>query len=98
MYSNVLGFLGGVSWAMLTARVCQLYPNAAPSTLLQKFFLVYLKWQWPQPVLLKKPEDFGLGFPVWDPRFNVADRSVTQHLSLSALLKIISPLVSWAFV
>jgi len=74
IYSNVLGFLGGVSWAMLTARVCQLYPNALPSTLLQKFFLIYLKWQWPQPVLLKKPEDFGLGFPVWDPRYNVADR------------------------
>jgi len=74
IYSNVMGFLGGVSWAMLVARVCQLYPNAAPSTLLQKFFLVFLKWQWPQPVLLKKPEDFGLGFPVWDPRYNVADR------------------------
>lgn len=74
IYSNVLGFLGGVSWAMLTARVCQLYPNAAPSTLLQKFFLVYIKWQWPNPVLLKKPEDFGLGFPVWDPRINVHDR------------------------
>ena len=43
IYSNVLGFLGGVSWAMLTARVCQLYPNASPSTLLQKFFLVYIK-------------------------------------------------------
>merc|ERR1719495_1239767 len=69
-----MGFLGGVSWAMLVARVCQLYPNALPSTLLQKFFLVFLKWQWPQPVLLKKPEDFGLGFPVWDPRYNVADR------------------------
>jgi len=74
IYSNVMGFLGGVSWAMLVARVCQLYPNAAPSTLLQKFFLVFLKWQWPQPVLLKKPEDFGLGFPVWDPRYNVSDR------------------------
>jgi len=74
IYSNVMGFLGGVSWAMLVARVCQLYPNASPSTLLQKFFLVFLKWQWPQPVLLKKPEDFGLGFPVWDPRYNVADR------------------------
>ena len=85
IYSNVMGFLGGVSWAMLVARVCQLYPNAAPSTLLQvfsrnihslsinqsfrqKFFLVFLKWQWPQPVLLKKPEDLGLGQPVWDPR------------------------------
>jgi len=74
IYSNVMGFLGGVSWAMLVARVCQLYPNAAPSTLLQKFFLVFLKWQWPQPVLLKKPEDLGLGQPVWDPRYNVGDR------------------------
>ena len=62
IYSNVLGYLGGVSWAMLTARVCQLYPNAEPSTLLQKFFLVFLKWQWPQPVLLKKPEEAGLNF------------------------------------
>lgn len=74
IYSNVLGYLGGVSWAMLVARVCQLYPNADPSTLVQKFFLVFLKWQWPQPVLLKKPDEAGLGFPVWDPRQNVADR------------------------
>ena len=74
IYSNVLGYLGGVSWAMLVARVCQLYPNADPSTLVQKFFLVFLRWQWPQPVLLKKPEEAGLGYPVWDPRQNVADR------------------------
>ncbi len=74
IYSNVLGYLGGVSWAMLVARVCQLYPNADSATLVQKFFLVFLKWQWPQPVLLKKPEEVGLGFNVWDPRRNVSDR------------------------
>lgn len=74
IYSNVLGYLGGVSWAMLVARVSQLYPNADPSTLVQKFFLVFLKWQWPNPVLLKKPEETGLGYPVWDPRQNVSDR------------------------
>lgn len=44
IYSNSLGFLGGVSWAMLVARVCQLYPNAAPAVLVQKFFLVFSKW------------------------------------------------------
>ncbi|XP_074632480.1 uncharacterized protein LOC141890840 [Acropora palmata] len=43
IYSNVLGFLGGVSWAMLLARTCQLYPNAVAATLLQKFFLVFSK-------------------------------------------------------
>ncbi len=28
-----------------------------------------------QAVLLKQPEELGLGFPQWDPRLNVADRS-----------------------
>lgn len=75
IYSNSLGFLGGVSWAMLVARVCQLYPNACPSTLLQKFFMVYSTWEWPQPVLLKAlATDNKLGLPVWDPRVNPADR------------------------
>ncbi|XP_067025706.1 poly(A) polymerase beta-like [Acropora muricata] len=80
IYSNVLGFLGGVSWAMLVARTCQLYPNAVAATLLQKFFLVFSKWEWPNPVLLKSitvPDNenkVGLTFPVWDPRSNPADR------------------------
>ncbi|KAJ0067231.1 hypothetical protein NL108_013695 [Boleophthalmus pectinirostris] len=39
IYSNMLGFLGGV-WAMLVARTCQLYPNAVAATLVHKFFLV----------------------------------------------------------
>ena len=75
IYSNVLGFLGGVSWAMLVARVCQLYPNAAPATLVHKFFMVFSKWDWPQPILLKQLlQENKLGFPVWDPRVNPSDR------------------------
>ncbi|XP_065344500.1 poly(A) polymerase type 3 [Cloeon dipterum] len=74
IYSNALGFLGGVSWAMLVARTCQLYPNAASATLVHKFFLVFSQWKWPQPVLLKQPDSANLGFPVWDPRVNVSDR------------------------
>ncbi|NWX99944.1 PAPOG polymerase, partial [Nothoprocta ornata] len=74
IYSNMLGFLGGVSWAMLVARTCQLYPNALASTLVNKFFLVFSKWEWPKPVLLKQPEESDLNLPVWDPRVNPADR------------------------
>ncbi|XP_019871884.1 poly(A) polymerase type 3 isoform X2 [Aethina tumida] len=74
IYSNALGYLGGVSWAMLVARTCQLYPNAAPATLVHKFFLIFSKWKWPQPVLLKQPVMCNLGFAVWDPRVNAQDR------------------------
>uniref|UniRef100_A0A3Q4BD94 polynucleotide adenylyltransferase n=1 Tax=Mola mola TaxID=94237 RepID=A0A3Q4BD94_MOLML len=38
IYSNKLGFLGGVSWAILMARICQVYPNATAATLVIKFF------------------------------------------------------------
>ncbi|XP_067941803.1 poly(A) polymerase type 3-like [Watersipora subatra] len=74
IYSNVLGFLGGVSWAMLVARVCQLYPHAEPSILLLKFFFIWSTWEWPKPVLLKDPEETDLKYPVWDPRVNPSDR------------------------
>eukprot|EP01132_Coremiostelium_polycephalum_P010392 gene10392-12763_t len=67
IYSNVLGFLGGVSWALLTARICQLYPNAAPSTLINKFFKVYEYWKWPTPILLTHIQEGGsLSSKVWN--------------------------------
>lgn len=59
---------------MLVARTCQLYPNAAAATLVHKFFLVFSRWKWPQPVLLKQPDTVNLGFTVWDPRINIQDR------------------------
>ncbi|KAH3854979.1 hypothetical protein DPMN_097539, partial [Dreissena polymorpha] len=75
IYSKSLCFLGGVSWAMLVARVCQLYPNAEPSTLLHKFFVFLCQWKWPEPVLLKELSmENKLNFTVWDPRINPQDR------------------------
>jgi poly(A) polymerase len=52
LYGNKLGYLGGVNCNILVAFVCQLYPNASPSTLLGKFFRVYAEWDWPKPVML----------------------------------------------
>ncbi|KAI8390875.1 Poly(A) polymerase central domain-containing protein [Radiomyces spectabilis] len=56
VYSNALGFLGGVAWALLVARICQLYPNSCASTIVSKFFRVFLEWNWKQPVVLKEIE------------------------------------------
>ncbi|WFD29702.1 polynucleotide adenylyltransferase [Malassezia sp. CBS 17886] len=74
IYSNVLGFLGGVAWAMLVARICQLYPNAAPAAIVSRFFIILHQWKWPQPVLLKMIEEGPLPVRVWNPRLYPTDR------------------------
>jgi poly(A) polymerase len=44
IYSNVNGFLGGVAWAMLVARICQLYPNAVSGAIVSRFFIILYQW------------------------------------------------------
>lgn len=44
IYSNVMGFFGGVAWAIAVARVCQLYPCATASTIVSKFFRIMQQW------------------------------------------------------
>ncbi|KAK9450274.1 Poly(A) polymerase central domain-containing protein [Limtongia smithiae] len=75
IYSNVMGFPGGVAWAMLVARICQLYPNAVSSSIVSKFFNILTKWSWPQPVMLKPIEDGPLQVRVWNPKLYPQDRS-----------------------
>ena len=74
VYGNIFGFPGGVAWAMLVARICQLYPNAVSSAIVEKFFNIYTKWNWPEPVLLKSIEDGPLQVRVWNPRLYLHDR------------------------
>lgn len=75
VYSNIMGFPGGVAWSMLVARVCQLYPNAVPGTIVAKFFDFLTEWKWPQPILLKPIDDGPLQVRVWNPSVYPLDRS-----------------------
>lgn len=81
IYSSILGFLGGVNFAILVGYICQLYVNACPFTLLQRFFAVYVKWKWPTAVIMHKFEDMqfkdsgGRYLAVWNPKVNPKDAS-----------------------
>ena len=81
IYANVIGFPGGVAWAMLVARVCQLYPQATGAVVIGKFFRIIGQWAWPQPVLLKPIEDGPLRVRVWNPKVGVLDvcRSIRSY-------------------
>jgi poly(A) polymerase len=89
IYANIIGFPGGVAWAMMVARVCQLYPKATSSTVVQKFFKVLYNWNWPEPVTLKRVELSGPlpGTKIWNPvvcwmfQFQIRD-SVNHTLDL----------------
>ena len=74
IYANVIGFPGGVAWAMLVARVCQLYPQATGSVIVGKFFRIIARWAWPQPVILKNIESGPLQVRVWNPEVYKGDR------------------------
>lgn len=74
IYANMFGFPGGVAWAMLVARICQLYPNVVGAVIVSKFFHIYLQWKWPQPVLLKPIEDGPLPVRIWNPKLYGQDK------------------------
>ncbi|KAI0558932.1 nuclear poly(A) polymerase 1 [Gracilaria domingensis] len=54
IYSSLHGYLGGISWAILTARICQTYEGYSEIRLLALFFKTYAAWEWAP-------------FPLWRP-------------------------------
>lgn len=68
IYGNAQGYLGGIAWAILVARICQLYPNCCPSMLVLRFFRVLSQWKWPAAVVLKAVEEGNMGLRVWNPK------------------------------
>lgn len=77
IYGNVVGFPGGVAYAMMVARTCQLYPKAAAPHIISRFFWLIRNWNWPSPVFLQKREDAPLQLREWDPQTSFHDR---KHL------------------
>jgi poly(A) polymerase len=49
IYSNMFGYLGGISWALLVTITCQTYPGETVPHLLIFFFRDWSAWPWPKP-------------------------------------------------
>lgn len=81
LYSNKMGYWGGVNINIAVALVLQLYPNACPASLLRKFFLVFKSWRWPNPVMLTKPHDAETGLPVWNSHQAATMRQVAPMIT-----------------
>lgn len=77
LYGNIVGYPGGVAYAMMVARICQLYPKAAPPLVIWKFFFLMRRWNWPSPVLLQHHEEGPLQLREWDPAMYGGDK---RHL------------------
>jgi poly(A) polymerase len=77
LYGNIVGYPGGVAYAMMVARVCQLYPRAAAPHIILKFFFLMRKWNWPSPLILQHHEEGPLQLREWDPSIYGGDK---RHL------------------
>lgn len=80
IYSNIYGYLGGISWSILVAQTCISFPNFEVNRLFHMFFYLFDVWKWPQPVILTSIDlpdyDYiSLGVNVWNPNLNDEDNN-----------------------
>ncbi|THX06515.1 Poly(A) polymerase [Aureobasidium pullulans] len=76
IYGNIIGFPGGIAWALMVARIAQLYPNASSSLIVSRFFSLMKTWSWPMPIMLRtieSPGPLGSMVKIWNPRIYPAD-------------------------
>ncbi|CAB4069449.1 PAP [Lepeophtheirus salmonis] len=80
IYSNIMGYLGGFSWAVLVAKTCIMHPEIQETEqMVYKFFQVFSRWNWPEPVMLRPLEDefenpSEYSMQSWNPKKNPAER------------------------
>ena len=87
IHGNMLGFLGGASWAILVARVCidvgvEGSKFSCVDMVLQ-FFFTYSTWKWPNPVYIKKVDNQP--YPAWNPLLNHYDREHVMPIITSSV-------------
>jgi poly(A) polymerase len=86
VYGAVFGYPGGIAWAIMVARICQLYPYACGATVVSKFFGLMRKWHWPRPIMLKESGGGGpLNLPYWNPSHD--------HKARAHIMPVITPAV-----
>merc|ERR1719508_190019 len=76
IYGNIFGFLGGASWAISVAKVCQMAGDEGSrrscANMIYWFFHTFVQWNWPEPVYIKKVGEQS--YPAWNPAMNHYDR------------------------
>lgn len=60
IYSNIMGYWGGISWNIAAAKVCQMYDSNSETIerLVYLFFLVMDEWDWKCPIMIAPIEDY----------------------------------------
>jgi len=87
VYGNILGYLGGASWAILVAKTCQEQSrnsyDPTAKEIVFAFFQMYSEWKWPNPVFIRQVADQPMG--AWNPNLNNQDRDHVMPIITSSV-------------
>ena len=80
-----MGYVTGISLAILVAKICQLYPLLKPNKLVQKFFQFYSIWNWDEfPVKIDEIRTYDNmerfnELQWYDPKSEIGEEKITQR-------------------